>query len=104
MTDKYIVLLKRGLRTFLAVIAGAFATAIGAITLELAKGETITSFHDLQQLGLRMIPIFSIAFFGAITVSIDKAARWKEPEQPQPIENEPTTKTSLKRSTSKSKA
>ncbi|MGI8470307.1 MAG: hypothetical protein ACR2N3_17850, partial [Pyrinomonadaceae bacterium] len=81
MSDKFLVLFKRGVRTFLAVIAGAFATAIGAITIELSQGHSVSSFADLQQLGLKLIPIFSIAFLGAITAAIGKGIRWQEPTQ-----------------------
>lgn len=102
MTDKYLVLLKRGVRTFFAVIAAAFATAIGAITIELAKGHTINNLNDLGHLGLSLVPVFSIAFLGALVTAIDKGTRWQDPTQPQPIENEPTAKTSTKGSASKS--
>jgi hypothetical protein len=84
--SKFVTLLKRAGRTFLAVVAGAFGLAMGAVSLELSKGHNITSVEDIKILGSSLASVFAFTLLTGITASIyaalDKWARWKAPQTP----------------------
>lgn len=77
--SKYTVIFKRFLRGF---VAGGIAASVPLLTGLLEVNDLTT----LKKFGL----VVSVAFLGGGLQAIDKLMRWVDPEQPEPLSNEPT--------------
>ncbi len=75
--SKSFVLFKRFARGF---VAGG----LGAVGLMLATGVTVSNLEDLKKFSLSLIA----GFISGGLLATEKAYRWKEPEQPEPLSNE----------------
>ena len=78
-SSKFAVLFKRFLRGFAA-------GGIAAVASQLATTVTLHSIDDLKKLGASL----AIAFITGGLLATEKAIRWVEPDQPEPLINEPT--------------
>jgi hypothetical protein len=79
MESKFAVIFKRFLRGFIA-------TAIPIITLELSKGYDLSNPSDLKKFALSLIT----PLVAGLLLALEKHIRWVEPDQPEPLINEPT--------------
>lgn len=77
--SKSAVIFKRFLRGFLA-------GGLAAVAAQLATSVTLHNIDDLKKLGASL----AVAFITGGLLAIEKALRWVEPDQPEPLTNEPT--------------
>jgi hypothetical protein len=77
MDSKAVVLLKRFIRGF---VAGGLAS----VAAQLATNIVISNIADLKKLGISL----AVAFISGGILAIEKALRWVEPENPEPLTNE----------------
>jgi hypothetical protein len=70
---------------FTRFIRGFLATAIPVITVELAKGYDLSNPVDLK----RLIASLATPLVAGLLLALEKWSRWVDPEQPEPLTNEP---------------
>ena len=80
MESKSIVLFKRFMRGFMA-------GGLASVAAQLTTTVTLNSLSDLKKLGISLV----IAFLSGGILALEKAMRWVEPEQPEPLSNEPNS-------------
>src|SRR5687768_6965658 len=70
---------------FTRFVRGFVATAIPIVTVEIAKGYDLTNPVELK----RLFASLSTPLVAGLLLALEKWARWVDPEEPEPLTNEP---------------
>lgn len=91
--SKSSVILTRVLRTLAYAIISLLITGVGAVVVFLIK-QDVSTIDAIRHLWPQMIDVFQIAVIPValtgIVAGLDKLRRWINPDQPEPLANEPT--------------